>query len=255
MRDPAGNPELARLSASENLPIRIETMDVTSDASVNECFSRIQSSMSVDVLVNNAGVERLGPVEETHLSVFKQCMDTNYFGTIRCTQAVLPAMRRRREGAIINVSSVAGRISLAPMSPYSASKFAIEALSEALAQEMKPFGVRVAIVQPGIIDTRMARNIEALPSHAHYPQSKRIAAMFAAVLSASAADPEVVAQHIQSLIENPTWQLRHAASPDAAPFLAWRAQMSDEAWIDWGALDDASWVAAVRRDFGLDVRL
>ena len=86
-------------------------------------------------------------------------METNYFGAIRCIQAVAPQMRQRKSGCIINVSSVAGRIATSPLAPYTASKFALEALSEALAQEMKTFNVRVAIVQPGIIETPMATRI------------------------------------------------------------------------------------------------
>lgn len=255
MRDPAGNPELARIAASENLPIRMETMDVDSDSSVTECFSRIQSNTFVDVLVNNAGMERMGAIEEIPLSDFRASMETNYLGAIRCIQAVLRPMRERGQGVIINVTSVAGKIAMSPMAAYTASKFALEAASEALAQEVKPFGIRVAIVEPGIIDTRMARNIEDLPGSAVYPQAKRIAALFAAVMAAGAATPEMVGQKIREIVESGTWQLRHPASSDAAPFLAWRASMSDEDWAAWGALDDANWAAAVKRDFGIDLKL
>lgn len=138
----------------------------------------------VDGLVNNAGVERFGAVEETPLTEFRRCMETNYFGALRCIQAVAPGMRSRGHGTIVNVSSVAGKISVAPMAPYAASKSALEAMSEVLAQEMKAFGVRVAIVEPGIIDTRMARNIEALPPSTSFPHMKRISALFNASLAA-----------------------------------------------------------------------
>jgi NAD(P)-dependent dehydrogenase (short-subunit alcohol dehydrogenase family) len=255
MRDPAGSPELGAISKKENLPVRIEAMDVDSDASVRDCFTRILAGTPVDVLVNNAGVERFGAVEETSLADFRLCMETNYFGAIRCIQAVARHMRERGQGLIINVSSVAGRFAMSPSSAYAASKFALEALSEALAQEMKPFGVRVAIVEPGITDTRMARNIGVLPNSPVYPQVRRVAAMFSAVLSAGAAPVEVVAQKIREIVENSNAPLRHPASPDASPFLAWRRAMSDEQWIDWGAADDASWSAAVKRDFGLDLKL
>src|SRR2546426_9763464 len=99
-------------------------------------------------------------------------METNYFGVIRCIQAVLPTMRKRRSGCIINVASVAGRIANSPMAPYAASKFALEALSESLAQEAKPFNVRVAIVEPGIIDTPMARRIETTQTRSPNPQQQ-----------------------------------------------------------------------------------
>ena len=126
----------------------------------------------IDVLVNNAGIDRSGSVEELPLADFRAVMETNYFGVIRCIQAVLPAMRQRRSGCIINVSSVAGHISSAPLAPYSASKFALEALSESLAQEVKPFNVRVAIVKPGIIDTPMARHIGVALGASPYPQQR-----------------------------------------------------------------------------------
>ncbi|MGA7238407.1 MAG: SDR family oxidoreductase [Bryobacteraceae bacterium] len=255
MRNPASSPELGQIAETDSLPIRIEAMDVDSDASVNACFSRIHSQVAVDGLVNNAGVERFGAVEETPLAEFRRCMETNYFGSIRCIQAVAPGMRSRGHGTIVNVTSVAGKISVAPMAPYAASKSAIEAMSEALAQEMKAFGVRVAIVEPGIIDTRMARNIEALPSSTVYPHTKRIAALFKASLAGGAATPGMVAEKIREVIESGTWQLRHAASPDAQPFLGWRASLTDEQWVDWGALDEKAWVAAVKRDFGMDVVL
>ena len=97
----------------------------------------------IDVLVCNAGIERTGAVEELPLSEFRAVMETNYFGPIRAIQAVLPSMRERRSGCIINVTSISGRLSASPLAPYTASKFALEALSECLAQEVKAFGIRV----------------------------------------------------------------------------------------------------------------
>lgn len=255
MRDPGGSPELGELAAREGLPIRVETLDVDSDASVEACFSRVHASMAVEVLINNAGVERMGVTEETPLADYKQCMETNYFGAIRCIQAVLPRMRERGKGTIVNVTSVSGKISCSPMAPYAASKFALEAVSEALAQEVKPFGIRVVILQPGIIDTRMARNIETVPGSSLYPHPKRIGAMFAAVLGGGATGPESVALTIREIVEGDSGQLRHAAGASAVPFLQWRASMSDEQWVDWGAQDNANWTEAVKRDFGMDLKL
>src|SRR5262245_45400609 len=120
MRNPAGSPELGQQAAQEKLPIRIETMDVDSDNSVKQAFGRILTQGPVDVLVNNAGIERTGSIEETPLSAFRTCMETNYFGALRCIQAVIRPMRERGSGAIINVTSVAGKISVSPFGPYSA---------------------------------------------------------------------------------------------------------------------------------------
>jgi len=255
MRDPAGSQELGERAAKEKLPIRVETMDVNSDESVRRAFDRILANGPVDVLVNNAGIERTGAIEETPLADFRTCMETNYFGAIRCIQAVVGRMRERGSGTIINVTSVAGKISASPMGPYSASKFALEALSEALAQELKAFGVRVAIVQPGIIDTRMARNIGVMDESRTYPHARRFAAMFEAALAAGAGQPEQVGQKIREIIESGTWQLRHPVGPDAEPFLGWRGSKNDEQWVDWGAQSDADWLKAAKADFGMDLKL
>jgi NAD(P)-dependent dehydrogenase (short-subunit alcohol dehydrogenase family) len=106
---------------------------------------------------------------------FKAVMETNYFGALRCIRALLPRMRERRNGCIINVTSVAGRLACTPLGPYTASKFALEALSEVLAQEVRPFNIRVAIVEPGIIDTAMARQVGTSPGECLYPYARRFA--------------------------------------------------------------------------------
>jgi NAD(P)-dependent dehydrogenase (short-subunit alcohol dehydrogenase family) len=254
MRNPTRAPELANVAARERLPITVFTMDVDSDASVNDSITRMAETLgTIDVLVNNAGIERMGSVEQMPLADFRAVMETNYFGVIRCIQAILPGMRVRRSGCIINIASVAGHIAMSPMAPYTASKFALEALSECLAQEVKPFGIRVAIVEPGIIDTPMSRGIKPPNAPSPYPQQRRNAAFFAAVLS-NPAPPSLVAERVLEIAETDTWQLRHPVGPDAAPFLGWRNQMNDEAWVDVGALDDEAWYDRVKADFGVDAR-
>ena len=254
MRNPQRAPELATVAAREKLPITVSTMDVDSDGSVTDAIGRIVREMGpIDVLVNNAGIERTGSVEELPLAEFRAVMETNYFGVIRCIQAVLPAMRQRRSGCIINVASVAGHIASSPQAPYTASKFALEALSEALAQEAKPFNVRVAIVEPGIIDTPMARHIGVTQVRSPYPQQQRFAALFRTVLK-SPVPPALVADKMLEIFTSNTWQLRHPVGPDAVPFLGWRTSMTVEEWVTWGALDDDAWYARVQADFGLDAR-
>jgi NAD(P)-dependent dehydrogenase (short-subunit alcohol dehydrogenase family) len=253
MRNPDRAEALRESIGIEKLPISILTLDVDSDESVADAVAAARSrGGSIDVLVNNAGIERIGSIEELPFEAFRSVMETNYFGTLRCIRACLPEMRQRRSGCIINVASVAGHIAASPMAPYTASKFAVEALSEALAQEVKPFNIRVAIVEPGIIDTPMARRIES-PAESLYPQSRRFGGMFAASL-ANPASPSLVADKIREIIESGTWQLRHPVGPDAQPFLGWRASMTDEQWVDWGALADDAWYERVRKDFGLDAR-
>jgi len=253
MRRPDQSPQLAQVAAREKLPITISAMDVDSDFSVNQCIARIYEHGPLDVLVNNAGVERAGSVEEIPLSDFRAVMETNYFGAIRCIQAVAPHMRQRRSGCIINVTSVAGRIASPPMAPYTASKWALEALSEALAGEMKTFNVRVAIVEPGIIDTAMARRIGDPALDSPYRQRARFTSLFTAALK-NPAPPSLVGQKILEIAESGTWQLRHPVGPDATPFLQWRAQMTDEGWRDLNASDAETWYRSMERDFGLDTR-
>jgi NAD(P)-dependent dehydrogenase (short-subunit alcohol dehydrogenase family) len=250
MRNPAASPELADTAAREGLPVRILTLDVTSDESVRSCVAAVDGP--IDVLVNNAGVECHGSIEELPMEDIVGTMNTNYFGAVRCIKAVLPRMRDARSGCIINISSVAGRISNPPLGAYAASKFALEAMSEALAGEVQPFGIRVAIVEPGIQDTKMARAIESgIPSI--YPQVVRFSGLFRAAL-ATPVPPAVTAGIVGGIIDSGTWQLRHPSGPDAAAFMAWRASMTDEQWIAWNAQDDESWYQQVERDFGLNAR-
>ena len=254
MRNPDRAPELANLAARDNLPITVSAMDVDADASVTEAIGRIVREIGpIDVLVNNAGIERTGSVEELPLAEFRAVMETNYFGPIRCIQAVVPAMRKRRDGCIINVTSIAGRIASSPFAPYTASKFALEALSESLAQEVKPFNIRVAMVEPGIIDTPMARHLSIDHPPSPYPHQRRFGALFTAALK-NPTPPSLVADKILEIAAGGTWQLRHPVGPDAAPFIGWRQAMSDEAWVENGALDDDAWYAQIKADFGLDAR-
>lgn len=118
MRRPDRAPELARVAARENLDVTTITMDVDDDASVSHAVARVTHEIGpIDVLVNNAGIERMGSVEEIPLAEFRAVMETNYFGALRCIQAVLPSMRHAQSGCIINVASIAGRLALSPMDP------------------------------------------------------------------------------------------------------------------------------------------
>jgi len=238
MRNPSQSPTLAEVAAQEKLPLTVSTMDVDSDSSVSEAIARIQSEHGpVDVLINNAGVERAGSIEEQSMDDFRATMETNYFGALRCIKAVVPQMRERRSGTIINVSSVAGSFSHPPMTAYCASKWALEAMSEALACEMKTFGVRVALVKPGIIDTAMAQRISTT-GHSLYPHAARIAEFFTNTLHNAPVPPSVVAQKILEISISDTWQLRHPVGPDAVPLIEWRRSMTDEQWIDLHSADD-----------------
>ena len=250
MRNPAQSPQLAHVATSEKLPVLVSAMDVDSDESVTAAIDAIyRQHGSIDVLVNNAGVERAGSIEELPMADFRAAMETNYFGALRCIKAVVPDMRRRRSGCIINVTSVAGRIASPPLSPYAASKWALEALSEGLAAEMKTFGVRVAIVEPGIIDTSMARRISEPTNGSAYTQRDRMATVFSNSLQVP-VPPVVVAQKLVEIAENDSWQLRHPVGPDAIPLMQWRTGMSDEEWVDLHSSDDEEYFRRVAQGSG-----
>jgi NAD(P)-dependent dehydrogenase (short-subunit alcohol dehydrogenase family) len=253
MRNPEKAADLKNKIDESSLNIFVKAMDVDSDASVRNAMNSIlEENEQIDVLVNNAGIERHGSIEELTMNDFKSVMETNYFGVLRCIQAVLPSMRNRREGCIINITSVAGRIAQSPLGAYSASKFALESISEALAMEVKPFNIHVAIVEPGIINTDMARNVRH-GGNSIYAHVNRFGGLFEASLKRPIS-PTLVSDKILEIAETKTWQLRHPVGPDAKPFLDWRASVTDEEWIDRNSASDEEWYLAAERDFGFSIK-
>ncbi len=253
MRNPGKAEILKKIAKDESLNIILYAMDVDSDESVKISMEAIQKvNGPVDVLVNNAGIERHGSIEELAIADFKAVMETNVFGVLRCIQAVLPLMRQQRKGCIINITSVSGRVASSPLGAYAASKFALEAISEALAMEVKPFNIRVGIIEPGIINTDMARDI-GQGGNSIYPHVNRFGALFVASLKMPTS-ATLVADKILEIAEHETWILRHPVGPDAQPLLDKRATMTDEAWIDRSTKSDEEWYSALERDFGVNMR-
>jgi NAD(P)-dependent dehydrogenase (short-subunit alcohol dehydrogenase family) len=178
MRNLQGATELQKIISAEKLPITVVDLDVNDDTSVERSIGRaLAENGRIDVLVNNAGLGLGGSVEELPLEVFREVMETNYFGPLRCIKAVLPSMRERRHGCIVNVTSISGRIALPPQAAYAASKWAFEALSECLAQELRAFNVRVAIVEPGVIATPIFSKARPLPADSPYPRAAAASAV------------------------------------------------------------------------------
>ncbi len=241
MRNPQKSPELQILAEKENLSINIITMDVNDDASVQKGIGIVlQKEGFIDVLINNAGVSQAGPVEELPIHSFEKEMQTNYFGTLRCIQAVLPSMRERNAGCIINNTSVLGRMFMQFQSGYCASKAAVEALSESLAQEVQPYNIRIAIVEPGVIATPIFRKGKS-PISANYPRLKRVSGFYGASLKRQ-IQPEVAAEAINDIIIGKSKKFRNLAGPDALPLIRYRASLTDEEWISSVNTDDDTWV-------------
>jgi len=146
--------QLDALAKEKHLPLETMQMDVCDDASVQTAIASIyQKAGALDVLINNAGFVQVGAVEDLRLEDWRRQFETNFFGVIRVTQAVLPRMRERRKGRILMMSSVSGFVTPPTQGAYSASKHAIEALSNALRHELYPFGIHTILIQPGYIMT------------------------------------------------------------------------------------------------------
>lgn len=143
--------EANRLIIQSNLIIH--ELDVTSESSVESLAALIKSIGRVDVLVNNAGYAGAGFVEEITMEEYRKQFDTNFFGVIAVTKTVIPFMRRQKRGKIINVSSISGKIAFPGLSPYVASKHALEGWSESLRLELSPFGIAVTLIEPGSYKT------------------------------------------------------------------------------------------------------
>lgn len=156
---------LDQLARERKLPLETLELDVRDDASVNACVSEIERRAGpVDVLVNNAGIAIGAAMEEISIDDLLKVYDTNVFGLLRVTKRVLPEMRRRRRGRIINMSSIAGKVSSPILGPYSSSKHAVEAISDSLRHELYPFGIFVALIEPGYIETSMNQTAYELSS-------------------------------------------------------------------------------------------
>ena len=156
---------LEQLAEEKSLPLETIELDVTSDESANRAVAEVERRAGpVSVLVNNAGIAIAAVMEEISVDDLRKQFETNVFGAVRMTQRVLPAMRERRSGRIINMSSVAGRVSNPLFGPYSGSKHALEAISDAQRMEVAPFGIRVVLIEPGFIPTNINRAAAELSS-------------------------------------------------------------------------------------------
>lgn len=228
--------------------VSLVVMDVDDDKSVASAFDTLLSEHGpIDVLINNAGIAGGGAVEETPISEFQRLMNTNAWGTLRCIHAVLPSMRERRSGHIINVTSLAGRIAQGGTAAYVASKFATEGMTEVLAIEMRPFGVRVSAIEPGVVKTPIfTKGRGPQTENSPYVGARRMGEVFKSTLQADPASPEFVADAIWQVITSDDPTLRHLVGADAERLAAHRDDLSDEQWIERQAEPDddvfRSWI-------------
>ncbi len=204
---------LTDLEAALKLPL-----DVTHPDSINGAVAAtLQQFGRIDVLVNNAGYAVFGAVEEISEKQAEGLFDVNVFGVMRMIRAVAPHLRRQKSGRIINISSIAGKLATPTNGAYSATKFALEALTDALRIELAPFGVQVVLVEPGSINTHFhataetgAQSIIGNPASPYQPLYHRVDEVFASMRQGEAG-PEVVSRVIQEAIEAPHPKARYLA--------------------------------------------
>lgn len=257
VRSPDKASKLLGMAQQAGVTVELATLDVADDASVREGFAAILASEGrIDNLVNNAGVGSNGVTEEVTVADYADAMNVNFYGAVRCIQAVLPQMRARRSGCIVNVSSVVGRVAAIAQQPYVTSKWALEGMSEGLAQEVAPFGVRVAIVEPGVTKSAIfAKNTDAPNATGAYDAHYRRMFQFYARGISEATDPNEVGALIHHAISTDRPQLRYAVSWAGPGMIAGRATMGDDAWVAMGAIEsDAEYYDAFERHFGVDIR-
>jgi NAD(P)-dependent dehydrogenase (short-subunit alcohol dehydrogenase family) len=257
LRNPAKAGPLREAATKEDLPVEVLEIDVTSSDSVARAFDSVRKHGPVDVLVNNAGVGGATPLEFVPEAEHRQIFETNYFGAVRCIQAVLPEMRERRAGAIVNVSSMQGRIATPNQIPYSASKFALECMGEALAFEVRRFGIRVVNIEPGVIMTSIFENAKEATRYDRESPYKQVMRRNGKIFAAGfrrAAQPQLVAETILEAVTSPEYKLRWPVGDDALAYAAGRAKVADEDYVALGDdLDDAEYNARYRRYFGIEL--
>ena len=159
-RNPKSSDELVELGEKEN--VLLKELDVCDQESVDKLFDEL-NNFEIDVLVNNAGVGGSGSVENAEIGFAKLLMETNYFGALRMIKKVIPSMRLKKSGVIINVSSQAGRRPFALMSHYCATKYALNGLSESMAHELARFNIRVTLIEPGTVITPIFGKGNSIP--------------------------------------------------------------------------------------------
>lgn len=232
-------------SASSELPPGLELvqLDVRDEESVHSCVSSVlKQAKRIDALVNSAGYVLLGALEEISIEEARQIFETNFFGVLRMCQAVLPIMREQKYGRIANIGSVLGFLPAPYMGIYAATKHAIEGYSQSLDHEVRPFGIRVSVVEPGFTQTRLGRN-QKLASYsvlAYARERNRVLAAISESL-ANGESPASVASVVVDALTSRSPKLRYPAG-HKAKLLTLLRTFAPSRFLDRG----------LRKQFGLD---
>jgi NAD(P)-dependent dehydrogenase (short-subunit alcohol dehydrogenase family) len=248
MRNLEKSAQLKEAAASEKLPISFLRLDLLDDGSIQTAVQQAEAEAGpIDVLVNNAAMALRSSIEDASEDEVRKQFETNLFGTLRVIKHVLPGMRERRSGTIVNLSSIGGIVSVPYDGYFAATKHAIEAISEAMHYEVRQFGVRIVIIEPGGFPTELRNNAfhaaKANESSAYHKSAQRFEKANDSRLRAPEGvrqDPADVARVIYDAIHDETPKLRYIVGPDAQLIAAVRKQLDFEGFeqamrqtLDW----------------------
>lgn len=235
MRNLDKSKTITDLKQKEKLSLEVLKLDVTSDESVKEAIQRITNEQGrIDVLVNNAGYALVGPFEELSIEEFKEQFETNVFGVIRVTQSVLPIMRRQKCGTIINISSIAGKIGFPLTSAYVSSKFALEGLCESMAYEVEEFGIKVILIEPGVIKTNFDNNLKVgkrvsiVPNSSYAEMTQKRISGFKPRFENGSPPIEVATVILKAITSENLSELRYLVGNDAFKLMEIRDNLSNK---------------------------
>ena len=252
-RSPESSEELAELGKKDN--VLLKTLDVCDQGSVDKLFNEL-NDFDVDVLVNNAGVGGSGSVENASMDFAKNLMETNYFGALRMIQKVIPSMRSRRSGAIINVSSQAGRRPFALMSHYCATKYALNGLSESMAHELARFNIRVTLIEPGTVITPIFGKGNSIPEDEENYSilQRRMIRQVTKGLTELGCGPEVIAKCMVDFVTTEDPKLHYLLASDAVDNVAVYEKYGPETWVaDGEILDDDEFFNVMKDRYGYEI--
>jgi NAD(P)-dependent dehydrogenase (short-subunit alcohol dehydrogenase family) len=237
MRNLQKGSDLKSIAEDEKLHLYFAQLDVTDENSVKTAIQTIHNEAGrIDILINNAGYGLTGAFEDLSLNEIKTQYETNVFGLIRTTQEVLPIMRKQRSGMIVNISSGVGRFGYPTGSAYVSTKFAVEGLSECMSYEVEPFGIKVILIEPGVIQTNFF-NSSVLAKKSQDPNSPYAPLMKGMENSIdkmmkNGSTPQYVAEVVLDAVTNENPKLRYLAGKDIEQLLEMKRKMSDEEFVN-----------------------
>ena len=233
------------IAKNENLPLQVIQLDVDNDKSVLNAINTIKGQTGrIDIVINNAGYALAGPFEETSMEEVNAQLETNFFGTVRVMQAVIPIMREQRGGKIVNVTSMGGRIAIPLDSIYHASKFALEGLSESVQYEVEPFGIKMILIEPGAVGSNFWKNLKMVSkissnnnnnnnSDSPYRQLANSMSESFKQMQQNMLHPSEVAKVILQAVTSENPDFRYVVGKDATAIIEARRNMSDREFVNF----------------------